>query len=87
MIGGSIPLRRLYASVVKEGPFYLCLRTKSKKQYNRKDGYLSPASLTKMSKVLSSNSSSSLADVGLVYAVPWAIFCATVPLNNNRDSA
>jgi hypothetical protein len=86
MMGGSIPLRPLYAFVVKEKQFYPCLRTMAKKQYNRKAGYLSLAPLSKMSNVLSSNSNS-LADVGLVYAVPWAIFYVTVPLNNNRDSA
>jgi len=41
-MGGSISLRPPYALMVKEGKFYLCLRTTSKNQYDRKAGYLSP---------------------------------------------
>jgi hypothetical protein len=42
MMSRSVTLRPPYALMVKEGQFYLCLRTTSRNQYDRKAGYLSP---------------------------------------------
>ena len=49
MKGGSVPLQPLYSFVVKEGIFYIYLLAKSRKQYNRKDGYYVVRSSSKVS--------------------------------------